>query len=487
MESKTSFLPRRWRIGAVYSMLVVFPSILAVVILGGGSGGAGGESPGADAGSGPAGITRLLVAIALIVGVCKIAGKLAQRIGQPAVVGEITAGILLGPSVLGLAFPAASAWLFPDAVLGKLNVLAQLGAVLFVFLAGTELNIRMLRGSGPLAVMVSHVGIALPLFSGILLAVTAYPVFAPPGVSFAPFALFVGVAMSISALPVMARMLSDAGLQNTKIAGVALSSALVDDITAWCLLAVVVTMLGTGSLSGVLLTLVLAVGFVAVLMLVVRPVLQRVLHQPWMRKGTSAATLTLVLVFLSAMATDSLGIHAIFGAFLFGLTIPRDSPVVEELRSVIGGLTTVLLLPIFFAITGVNTKLHALGLSFEMWGWFLAFLVVAFAGKLGGSMLAARSVGESWDQATRIGLLMNCRGLTELVVLNVGLSLGVLTGELFAIMVVIALLSTAMAAPAVRFRSRGKTDGSADAAVPEQGLPDAPHTEARPDPDLVRV
>lgn len=442
-------LTRRWRIGVVYTFLVVVPLVLAVAFLGRGRDGRDGGQGGADIAE-PVGLARLLLAIAVIVALCKAAGKVAERLRQPAVVGEITAGILLGPSVLGALLPGAQSWLFPEAVVDKISVLAQLGAVLFVFLAGTELNVRLLRGSGVLALMVSNVGIALPLFSGILLAAVAYERFAPTGVEFGPFALFIGVAMSISALPVMARMLQDAGMGNTRLASVALSSALIDDITAWCLLAVVVTMLGAGTIGGVLLTLMLAGLFVVFMLLLVRPLLARVLSQQWMRRGEAAATLAIVLVFLSAMAMETVGVHAIFGAFIFGLALPRDSAVVERIRQVVGGLTGVLLLPLFFAITGIHTDIGRLDLAAATWWWFAAFLVVAFAGKLGGAAVAARAVGETWSQAARIGLLMNCRGLTELVVLNIGLQLGLLGPELFTMLVLIALLSTAMAAPAVR-------------------------------------
>lgn len=442
---------RRWRIGAVYAALVVAPAVLAVLLLGGGPGGSAAGSA-AGAAHHDSGFARLLVTIAVVVICCKLAGRAAAGIGLPAVVGEIVAGIVLGPSVLGTLWAEAQAWLFPEETVDRLGVLADLGVVLFVFLAGTELNTRMLRRSGLAAVMVSHVGIALPLAGGVLLAFASSSVFAAEGASFPAFALFVGVAMSISALPVLARLLGDAGVQHTRLAAIALSSALIDDVTAWCLLALVVAMAGTGSFAAVALVLALVGGFVAVLLGLLRPLLARVLDRPWMRRGRFATTVVVVLVLLCSVATETIGVHAIFGAFLLGMILPRDHPVVEETRSAVEGLTGVLLLPVFFAVTGLRTELDALLLAPHLWGWLLVFLVVAFTGKLGGAALAARVSGETWEQAARIGLLMNCRGLTELIVLNVGLGLGLITGDLFGVMVLVALVSTVLTAPAVRFR-----------------------------------
>jgi K+:H+ antiporter len=443
---------RGLRAVAVYGLLVVGPVLLAVVVLTG----ANGDSPAASSAKIVAGhpLAQLLLAVAAVVGACKVAGWLAHRFGQPAVIGEITTGIVLGPSVLGGLWPAAQATLLPKLVVPQLNVLAQLGVVLFVFLTGLELNTRLLRGRGHVAVVVSHVSIAVPFLLGIVLAVAAYARFAPHGIGALAFALFFGVSMSVTALPVLIRILQDIGLFRSEVGVVALTCALVDDVTAWCLLALVVALVTASSVAGVLLTVALTAVFVGVLYLVVRPLLTRLVTQASAARLRAVAPLALVAVLLCAMATEWIGVHAMFGAFLFGLIFPRGNVLADWLHEKAGGLTNALMLPLFFAYSGLRTDIGLLGTNAGLWLWGAAILLIAVAGKFGGSALAARAVGESWNRSLQVGALMNCRGLTELVVLNVGLDLGVLSPTLFTMLVIMALVSTAMAAPIAAWLAR---------------------------------
>lgn len=433
------------RVVVIYGLMVVVPVVLSIVLLTGDVG-ANATTPAAAAVAGHP-LAQLLLAIAVVVAACKVAGWLMRRIGQPAVIGEIAAGILLGPSVLGAVWPAGAAALVPSAILPQLNVLAQVGVVLFVFLTGLELNTNLLRGRGHLAVVVSHVSIAVPFVLGVVLAVVAYVKFAPQGVGFLAFALFMGVSMSVTALPVLVRILKDTGMFHTEVGVVALTCAVVDDVTAWCLLALVVALVTASSLTGVLLTIALAAAFTAVLFVVFRPLLTRLIGRTSESTSRRLAPLALVGVLLCAMATEWIGVHAMFGAFIFGLVFPRGNAVERWLHENTGGLTTALLLPLFFAFSGLRTDIGLLAADATLWLWCGGILLVAVLGKLGGAALAARSVGEGWNRSLQIGTLMNCRGLTELVVLNVGLDLGVLSPTMFTILVLMALISTAMTAP----------------------------------------
>jgi Kef-type K+ transport system membrane component KefB len=453
---KSSEAARKSRIRAlvVYGLLVVAPVVVAVALLIGSNGSTAGAKRSDAASFATHPLAQLLLAVAAVVAGCKIAGWLAQRLGQPPVIGEIIAGIVLGPSVFGALWPSAASALIPKVVMPQLNVLAQLGVVLFVFLTGLELNTKLLRGRGHLAVVVSHVSIAVPFMLGLLLAVVAYTKFAPRGVGYLAFALFMGVSLSVTALPVLVRILQDIGLFHSEVGVVALTCALVDDVTAWTLLALVVALVTASSLLGVLLTMLLTGGFIAMLLLVVRPLLVRMFDRASPARLRSFAPLSIVAVLLCAMSTEWIGVHAMFGAFLFGVIFPRGNVVEKWLHDKAGGLTTALMLPLFFAYSGLRTNVGLLAADPSLWLW-----CGAVAGKLGGSMIAARAVGESWRRSVQIGALMNCRGLTELVVLNVGLDLGVLSPTLFTMLVLMALVSTAMAAPmASRLARKEKAD-----------------------------
>lgn len=455
-------VPRAVRAGhgrtvITYVSLVVIPALAAVVLLTTGDGGHDAQSSTLAAIGHP--VARLFLAAAVIVVACHAAGMLARRIGQPPVVGEIAAGIVLGPTALGSAWPAAAQWLVPSTTINQLQALAQVGVVLFVFLAGLELNVARLRGRGPLAVVVSHVSIATPFVLGVGLAVVAHSTFAPSGVGYVPFALFLGVALSVTALPVLARILLDLDMYHSKIGALVMTCALVDDVTAWLLLALVVAVASASSLFGVLATVLLTAAFAGLLWML-RPRLARLLGADGTPAHRHAVHLILPGVLLAAACTEWIGVHAIFGAFLFGLALPGDTEVAARVKNMIGGLTSVLLLPLFFAISGLGTDLRLLVTDSGLWLWSAVILAVSTLGKLGGSALGARAMGTTPRTAWQIGSLMNCRGLTELVVLDVGRQLGVLTPALFAILVLMTLVTTALAVPLVKLFQRNNPTAS---------------------------
>lgn len=458
-KPESALRKRRLRALTAYALLVVAPVAVIVVVLISTNEGSAMTASSAMAVAGHP-LARLLLAVAVVVAACKSAGWLLQRLGQPPVIGEITAGVLLGPSVFGVIWPSGAAALIPQTVMPQLNVLAQLGVVLFVFLTGLELNTRLLRGRGHLAVVVSHVSIAVPFLLGVLLAIVAYLKFAPEGVGYLAFALFFGVSMSVTALPVLVRILKDLGMFRSEVGVVALTCALIDDVTAWSLLALVVALVTASSMMGVVLTVALTGVFIGVLLLVVRPLLAKFINRSSPSRLKAVAPLALVAVLLCAMSTDWIGVHAMFGAFLFGMVFPRGNVIEEWLNERAGGITTALMLPLFFAYSGLRTEIGLIGADVGLWLWCGLILGVAVIGKLAGSAIAAKAVGESWNRSLQVGTLMNCRGLTELVVLNIGLDLGVLSPTLFTMMVIMALVSTAMAAPIVTWLTRREKRGN---------------------------
>ncbi|MFI6106374.1 cation:proton antiporter [Streptomyces sp. NPDC051310] len=392
----------------------------------------------------------LLVAVPVAILACQAGASLVRRFGQPPVIGEIAMGIVLGPSLLGWLWPEAQHWLFPESVLPYTSVLGQLGLLAFMFLVGLELDLGALRGNSRTAVAVSQAGILLPLGLGALLAFPLYGHLAPDGVEFTPFLLFVAVAMSITAFPVLARILVDRGLYGTPLGALAMACAAVDDVAAWCLLALVVAFSTAGSPFDALTAAGLTVAFGAFMLLVVRPLLAR-----WAKGRTDRAGdgVVLVLLFsglsLSALATDLIGVHTLFGAFLFGVAAPRGHRRIEASSARLRAVVVPVLLPLFFVHTGLSTEIGALAADPVQWLWTGALLAIAVAGKWGGAAGAALACGQSWRQAMSIGALMNCRGLTELVVLSIGLELGVIGPELFTMLVLVALITTAVTSPAV--------------------------------------
>ncbi|RCV52080.1 FAD-dependent oxidoreductase [Marinitenerispora sediminis] len=430
----------RYRAVAVYTALVVAPVAGTAAVLLSVGDAAWRETAGPALPALPL-LARTLLAVAVVIAVCRALGALALRFGQPPVIGEIAGGIVLGPSLLQTVWPGAGDHVFTAEVVGTLDVVAQLGVVLFVFVAGLELRPRALAGSGGTALVVSHVGMAVPLLCGVVLAVAVHGRFAPDGVAVVPFALFIGVALSITALPVLARILRDSGWLGTRVGTLAMTCAMVDDVTAWCLLAVVLSLSGAGSAAGIGVTIVATALLAAALLLLGRGLARA---PAWDRRvGLPAA---LVALFVVAAAAEWSGVHAIFGAFLLGVVIPADSALARRVHEGTG-LLGPLLLPVFFALSGLRTDITALGTDPVLWGWCLLVLVVACGGKLIAAGVAARAMGMGRRDAVCVGGLMNCRGLTELIVLNVGLTLGVIDTTLFTMLVIMALVSTAMAAP----------------------------------------
>ena len=394
-------------------------------------------------------IPTLLLQIGAILLAARLTGKLFRRFGQPQVVGEMAAGLLLGPSVLGWLLPAVSARLFPADSLGFLYSLCQVGLVLFMFLVGVEIDPQFLRDRGHVAIVTSHASILAPFFLGTLLALSLYPRFSGPEVPFASFALFLGTAMSVTAFPVLARILQERGLQHSPVGTVALACAAVDDVSAWCILAGVILVAraapGGPALARMLVGTAL---FVAVMSTAGRVAFRRLgkSFQERERLSQDALAIILLCVLASAWIAERIGIHALFGAFLAGAMMPRDRALARALMQKLEDFAVVVLLPLFFAFTGLRTRIGLLS-GASLWLGAGAIFVVAVAGKLGGSALAARACGMSWREAAGVGVLMNTRGLMELVVLNIGLDIGVISPSVFAMLVLMALATTLMTSP----------------------------------------
>jgi len=389
----------------------------------------------------------LLMQIIVVLIMAGLFRRLFRSIHQPPVMGEMLAGIVLGPSVLGLIYPPAVSFLFPPASLETLRLLSQIGVVLFMFVVGMEVNVRQLREKGSAAVMISHASIVVPFLLGTALSLFLYRELAPPGTSFNAFALFIGVAMSITAFPVLARILEDRGLTQTQLGSIAITCAAVDDVTAWCILALVIALVKSSGVETSLLTVGLTLVFAAAMLFVVRPQLARVIKEPdSQHHRRRLIPIILAFVLACALITETIGIHALFGAFIAGVVMPPSTEFRIFLKDKLEAFGSYALLPLFFAFTGLRTQV---GLLNDWQGWAMCgvIILVAIAGKLGGSTLMSRWTGMSWSQSFSIGVLMNTRGLVELVVLNIGYDLGILSGRIFAMMVLMALVTTFMTGP----------------------------------------
>ncbi len=391
----------------------------------------------------------LILQIAIIIIAARAFGLLFRLINQPQVIGEMVAGILLGPSLLGWVAPRASAFLFPASSLMYLGTLSQVGILIYMFLVGVSLNHKELKSHGHAAILTSHVSIIVPFFLGALLAVGLYPRLSDDGVTFTGFALFMGAAMSITAFPVLARILTDRTMLGTRLGTLAVACAAVDDITGWCILAyIVVAIRAKASSTPVWLTVGGTIAFVLLMIYAVKPLVQRfrISFERGGQLSEGATALLILFVLFSALITERLGIHLLFGAFLAGAIMPKERAFSRHVLEKFESVTVVLLLPLFFAYTGLRMNLHNLtGMS--MWLCCGAIILVAICGKLGGSMIAARAAGVAWKDALGIGILMNTRGLMELVILNIGLDIGVISPVLFAMMVLMALVPTFMTTP----------------------------------------
>jgi Kef-type K+ transport system membrane component KefB len=397
----------------------------------------------------------LILQISTIILVARIFGMLANKIGQPTVIGEIIAGIVLGPSLLGLVFPDVSLFLFPQASLGNLQLLSQIGLILFMFIIGMELDLKILKNKADAAVVVSHASIIFPYFLGMGLAYILFEQFAPKGISFLGFSLFMGIAMSITAFPVLARIIQERGLTKTSLGAMAITCAAADDITAWCLLAAVVAIVKAGTFLSALYTIALAVGYVLIMVYGVQPFLKKLGDVYVAKEMVNKKVVGGVFLFLllSSYLTEIIGIHALFGAFLAGVIMPQNLSFKKILTEKIEDISLVLLLPLFFVFTGLRTQIGLLN-DGHLWMVCLLIIFTAVLGKFGGSAIAARVVGQSWKESLSIGVLMNTRGLMELIVLNIGYDLGILSPEIFAMMVIMALSTTFLTGPSLDLINR---------------------------------
>ena len=379
-------------------------------------------------------LTLLQIIVIVVCG--RALGLLSKRFGQPAVIGEIAAGILLGPSLFGRVAPETFTQLFPQDSLAPLMLLSQVGLILFMFLVGLEFAPKVVSERKHVVVVISHVSIIVPFILGTLLAFYLYPRVSDPGVTFRSFALFLGIAMSITAFPVLARILEERHLLRTRMGNTAIGCAAVDDVTAWCLLAFVVMLVRASDPRQLVLQLSLLVLYALTMLFGVRRLLPSKIN----------IAMALVFVFASAWITEVLGIHALFGAFLAGAILPRDAALCERLAGHVREVTSIVFLPLFFAVTGLRMNVGLLQTP-ELWLCCALVLLVAIAGKFGGATLSAKAVGFSWRDASAIGVLMNTRGLMEMVVLNIGLEIGVVSRSLFTMCIIMALVTTAMTAP----------------------------------------
>ena len=405
------------------------------------------EAAGAHSNAAASGtLLHVLLALAVILVLARGAGWLFRKLRQPPVIGEVLIGIALGPSLLGALAPAAQSYLLPPAVQPYLGVIAQIGVILFMFSVGLELDPRMLKSRAHVTVVIAHASIVVPFLLGSALALWLYPRLSSSDVPFNAFTLFLGVSMAVTAFPVLARILTDRGMQRSRLGVLALTCAAVGDVSAWCLLAFVVSVVRS-RVGDAFWTFGLVALYVAAMLLFVRPLIARLVAR-YDEQGLTQNALSLITVglLLSALATEWIGVHALFGAFLFGSLIPHDSKIAQELIKHVESLVLTLFLPAFFAFTGLHTQIGLLS-GIEGWMWCGVIVAVASLGKFGGCYVAARATGFGGKDAAALGVLMNTRGLMELIVLNVGLELGVVTPTLFAMLVIMAIVTTLATAP----------------------------------------
>jgi len=390
----------------------------------------------------------LLAQIITIIIVARFFGWVFRKIGQPSVIGEIIAGIVLGPSLLGLYFPEFSLDLFPVESLGNLQFLSQIGLILFMFVIGMELDLKVLKNRAKDAIVISHASIVIPFALGIGLAYFVYFRFAPQGIAFLPFALFMGIALSITAFPVLARIVQERGIHKTKLGAIVITCAAADDITAWCLLAAVIAIVKAGTFVSSLYIIGLAIAYVIVMLFVVKPFLKKIgeLYGTKNSLNKPVVAIFFLTLIISSYTTEIIGIHALFGAFMTGVIMPDITKFRNLFIEKVEDVSVILLLPLFFVFTGLRTEI---GLINDPYLWKVTgfIILVAVVGKFLGSALAAKFVGQSWRDSLTIGALMNTRGLMELIVLNIGLDLKVLTPEVFTMMVIMALVTTFMTGP----------------------------------------
>jgi Kef-type K+ transport system membrane component KefB len=397
-------------------------------------------------------LSILLLQIIIILVASRVFGFLFRILGQQTVIGEIVAGVFLGPSILGWISPSLSAVIFPPSSFISLQFLSQIGLAFFMFVIGMDLDPDKIKNKTQDVIIISHVSIIFPFFLGVCISYFVFPELAPPGISFTSFSLFIGIAMSITAFPVLARIIKERGLTKTPIGVLAITCAAVDDVTAWCLLAAVIAIVKAGGIASSLFTIGLAISYIVFMIYFIKPWLQKIsdrrIHKEKVDK--TVISLSFFILLLSAYFTEIIGIHALFGAFIAGVIMPDNIRFKEILSDKIEDVSTILLLPIFFAFTGLRTQIGLLN-DGHLWLYCILIIGVAILGKLIGSSFAAKIVGRNWKDSLSLGVLMNTRGLMELIVLNIGYDLGILGPEIFAILVLMALFTTFMTGPLLDF------------------------------------
>jgi Kef-type K+ transport system membrane component KefB len=391
--------------------------------------------------------SQIFIQLIIILIAVQVFGYLCQFIGQPRVIGEILAGLVLGPTLLGALLPQVEATVFTVNALPTLQTLGDIGLVLYMFSLGTHIDAHAMLKHGRKASVVSLSGVLLPLAMGGALAFFLYPEFAGPKASLSSFMLIVGTAMAITAFPVLARLLEDRGMLGDKIGSLALLCAAIDDVIGWCLLALVIAIIHASGVISVLLTLMYLALFVGVMLFAVRPLL--VCADQHINSKPTLMVLIVILLLLSATATSAIGIHPVFGAFMMGVILPRRNAFIEQVKN-IDQVNYLLFLPLYFVYNGLRTHIGLIN-SPALWLLCIGVLVVACTCKILGASLSLKVFGASWKESFTLGTLMNTRGLVGLIVLNIGLDLGVISQTFFAMLVIMAVVTTMMAPPLLSF------------------------------------
>jgi len=410
-------------------------------------------------------VLKLLLQLTIILGTCRIVSIMGRNIGQTDVVCEMIAGVILGPSLLGLIAPDIQQWLFPNVPLilesgtkipnpsmSILFAISQLGLAIYMFLIGLELDTDQLKNNIKSAGLVSLAGIIIPFTLGAIAALFLYgnnQLFNPQITSWAA-ALYLGASMSITAFPLLARMLHERDIAKTSFGTLVLAAGSIDDATAWCLLAIVLASI-KDSASIAVLAIGGGIEYVLFMVFLGKPLFKVFTRWTKRDRRVTQQTLTvlLILLMLCAWFTDFMGIYGVFGAFILGTVMPRGE-FAKQVRHYTEFLTSSFLLPIFFVFSGLNTQIGLVNTP-ELWGITIIIVAIAIIGKGIACMLAAKMAGENWRESATIGALMNARGLMELIILNIGLEQGVITPTLFTMMVIMAIVTTLITSPLVNF------------------------------------
>ena len=404
-------------------------------------------------------LAKLLIQILVIFPAAFVMGRLFRRFGQPAVVGEIIAGICLGPSVLGFAWPAAYQTVFPPHSLTTLRLMGHIGVLIFMFMVGMEFNTALFKRRAHSALLISHASIVVPFFLGLLASLVLYTRYASHEVTFTVFSLFMGIAMSVTAFPVLARITQEKNLANTPLGTMALAAAAVDDVTAWTVFAFIVAGANSGSIFNAFITVAALICFGAVLFLITRRFGAGIFQRFGKEPSANTLFIALMVLFISAFFTEAIGIHAVFGAFLAGLVMPPSTRWRQFMATRLEFLSSSFLLPFFFAVVGIRTNISLLN-GWSDWANCFLILAIAIIGKVGASSAVAKFEGMDWRNALSMGALMNTRGLMELIVLNVAYEMGIFSQQIFAMLVFMAIVTTMMTGPLLNMIASTKRHNS---------------------------